>query len=157
MNYTDEYRNQVIQKLLKPGGPSVREMGEDIGIHYSTLYKWIREQKNGHMKKSDKPPRKWPLIQKMAALLEASGKTDDELGHWLREKGLHSEHLERFEEEIKTALSRNETPDLKLKKENKALRKDLDRKDKALAEVSALLVLKKKFQTLLEGREDSLT
>ena len=41
-----------------------------------------------------------------------------------------------------------------LKKENKSLKKDLNRKEKALAETAALLVLKKKAQEIWGGPEE---
>ena len=41
-----------------------------------------------------------------------------------------------------------------LKQENKALKKELDRKDKALAETAALLVLQKKVNILGGNSED---
>ena len=41
-----------------------------------------------------------------------------------------------------------------LKKKNKDLEKELQRKEKALAEAAALLVLKKKLDILTKDRED---
>ncbi len=153
MKYEDEYRNQILQKLLRPGGPSVMEVSSETGIHHATLYKWMREQKNGHMNRSGngKSPRRWSLREKLSALLEAREKPEGDLGLWLRAKGLHGDHLERFEKEIEGALAKAERPDRSAVMENKALKKDLDRKDKTIAEMSALLVLKKKFQTLMDS------
>ena len=72
----------------------------------------------------------------------------DVIGTWLREKGLHSEHLTLWEQEIKDTL-KNEDNALKLenqnlKKKQKELEKELHRKEKALAEMAALMTLKKK-------------
>jgi transposase-like protein len=148
-NYTDEYRDQAVQKLLRPGGPSVRELSEETGVHVATLYKWLREKKNGHMSRKFTTPRKWTLRRKLAALLEARGKSEDELGRWLREQGLHADHLERFAKEIESALEGVEMPDRAMELENRELRKELNLKDKTIAEMSALLVLKKNYRMLL--------
>lgn len=144
-NYSDEYRDQVLQKLMRPGGPGVREISEETGIHAATLYKWIRDKKSGRMSGKRRSPRNWSLMAKQEALLEASKKSDEELGHWLREKGLHSDHLVQFEKQITAALEiADRPPDRTIEIEMKKLKQNVCFKDKIIAELSALLVLKKK-------------
>lgn len=151
MNYTNDYRNRILQRLLKPGGPSAMEISRETGIHHGTLYRWMHEAKNGQMSKRKRSPRNWSLEEKYRALLEAQGQSEEELGRWLREQGLHGDHLKQWEKEIETFLRMSGNSRLKeSEREIKSLRKELERKDKALAEMSALVVLKKKFQKLLE-------
>ena len=74
-------------------------------------------------------------------------KGEEQKGEWLRQHGLHSEHLPLWEQEL-TAVMNNKQSDLnqknaELKKENKRLQKELERKEKALAEAAVLLTLKK--------------
>ena len=95
------------------------------------------------------------LRDKLSLLLEAKGKAEKSLGVWLREKGLHSDKLKVWEEEIRSALEGAEdtSREKELELELKQVRRDLVRKEKALAEMTALVVLKKKALRLF-GEEE---
>ena len=82
---------------------------------------------------------------------------EKETGYWLRKNGLKSEHLKIWEKEIlKMTTSTQYKNEIKnLKKQNFELEKELKTKDKALAEVTALLVLKKKANALFLGEEEN--
>jgi len=80
---------------------------------------------------------------------------EGERGKYLREKGLHSVHIERWKQELIEGLkalrsAKRDSRDKRIKE----LEKELGRKDKALAETAALLVLKKKAQAIWGDRED---
>lgn len=72
---------------------------------------------------------------------------------WCRKRGVFPHHLEQWEKYI-LSLSPPNSSSVKsksfawLKKENTALKKELNRKDKALAETAALLVLRKKADSI---------
>ena len=72
---------------------------------------------------------------------------------WCREKGVFEHQLKQWREAFCSTTepdpreSRAELRELKVKHEQ--LQRDLRRKDRALAETAALLVLQKKFQALL--------
>ena len=80
------------------------------------------------------------------------------MGTWLREKGLHSEHLNLWEQELQDILKDKDTKyreeNARLKKEKRELEKELRRKEKALAEMAALLTLKKKLNEIWGDREE---
>jgi transposase-like protein len=84
---------------------------------------------------------------------------EDGRGEWLRQHGLHSEHLPLWEQEL-TSIMKDKQTDMRndnanLRKENKRLQKENERQKKALAEAAILLTLKKKFQNLfVEDEED---
>ena len=101
-------------------------------------------------------PDDLPPAEKLRLVMEASALSDSELGAFLRQHGIHEAQLEQWR---RTALSALET-EKKSKRRNsheakkiKALERELDRKDKALAEVTALLALKKKLDALLGDEE----
>ena len=107
------------------------------------------------MAKHEKRPQDWTREERLNALLEAAKLSDDELGAWCRQKGLHTHHLEKWRQEFAQEQTRGQDPKTRqLKKEVKELKKELNRKDKALAETSALLVLKKKVDTIWGDNED---
>lgn len=157
MNFTEGFRKAAVKKILMPGGKSVIELSKEIGVSTNALYNWKKkfqdhEEINNLVNKS---PRQWKTEDKVNAVFEAVKLNGENLGRWLREKGLHSDHIKIWESEIKEmASSSKEKAELRaVKKENQELKKDLRKKEKALAEVTALLVLKKKMDLLFADEE----
>jgi len=150
--FTEEFKENIIQKMCMPGGKSNKVLSEEIGVCEQTLYNWRKRiQTNVTMINDERRPKAWKISDKYDTLLETANKPDEEFGRMLREKGLQTTHIELWKQECKSMLSNNE-----YKKENKHLKqinqeqaKEINRKDKALAEVTALLVLKKKAKELL--------
>ena len=94
-------------------------------------------------------------------VLPAAAAGDTGLGELLRREGLHDTDLERFREEVQGAVvagmrtaARGESPDAKRVKE---LEKELRRKEKALAEIAAILVLRKKLSAFFSAAEEGDT
>ena len=79
---------------------------------------------------------------------------DEGLNAFCRAQGLFPHHLEAWQQDFinSTHKSARESSDKSLRDENKQLKKDLQRKEKALAEAAALLVLQKKFQAFWEEK-----
>jgi transposase len=157
MIYAENFKRAMVQKMLMPGGPGVTRLSHEIGVNKQTLYNWrdkFQDMATGSTS-THRSPRQWTQEQKYDALLEAARLTGDELGKWLREKGLRSEHIEKWQHEMKKNLNqgKKDAEIRELKKKNKELERELYRKDKALAEMSALVVLKKKVE-LLWGDEE---
>jgi len=107
-----------------------------------------------------KSPRQWSAEEKFQVVLEAAALSPDELGAFLRRKGLHAAQLEEWRVLATAALANaNKGKGGKRSAESKriaALERELLRKDRALAEVTALLALKKKLEAILgEGEDDT--
>ena len=101
-------------------------------------------------------PKKWSTEKKMDAVIKLKTLNDQEFGEFLRSNGLHSSLVKEWESEMFKGLEstkkgpgrpKKPTELVALEKENKALKKDIRRKDRALAEQSALLILQKKVQS----------
>ncbi|MBW2220997.1 MAG: transposase [Deltaproteobacteria bacterium] len=158
MIYTENFKKAMVQKMLIPGGPGVTRLSREIGVNKQTLYNW--RDKYHHTGTGSAythiSPRQWTEEDKYEALLEAARLTGEDLGKWLREKGLRSEHIEKWQHDMKKNLNqRKRNEEIRdLRKKNKELERELRRKDKALAEMSALVVLKKKVAALW-GDEES--
>ena len=93
----------------------------------------------------------WSAEEKLAALLEYERLGEEERGKYLRGKGLHEAHLERWKKEILEGLKLKPLAGGKNDPQRKriaALEKELRRKEAALAEAAALLVLKKKADAI---------
>jgi transposase-like protein len=93
----------------------------------------------------------------LEALIETAGLSEEELGSWCRGHGLHTHHLAQWRRELageRTGGKASQETLRALQAENRELKKALRRKEKALAETAALLVLKKKAQAIWGERED---
>lgn len=94
-------------------------------------------------------PEDRSAAEKLNAVIKVAGLDETELGTFLRKEGLHEAHLLEWRQQAERALKTpSASPDARLKRENQRLEKELRRKDKALAETAALLVLSKKVRAL---------
>ena len=99
--------------------------------------------------------------QKMELVLKAASLSEELLGSFLRENGLHSAELEQWKVELlgeleEPKITRAERKRLReTEKKNKKLQRELERKNAALAETAALLVLQKKVQALWGEEEEN--
>ena len=175
MSYSEPFKEKMVQKMAGPNARSATSLSEEVGVPQGTLSRWLKQastvpavsKKTTTRKKRRrsptgrraKRPQDWTPQQKLQAVLEAAVLGDDELGEFLRRKGLHEAQLEQWREQLTTAApevfgSRRRakmSPELKRIRE---LEKELLRKDKALAEAAALIVLKKKALAIWGDEDD---
>ncbi len=159
MGHSAEFKASAVQKYLSRGNRTGEEIAREVGISMATIYHWRNQlaRFDGMSKKSK--PHSRSSAEKLKCLIEYDALELEKRGEYLRKQGLHEEHLSVWRKQIDEALSphkksfqeRNEmvAKDKKLQQ----LEKELRRKDQALAEASALLVLKKKAD-LIWGTED---
>ncbi|RAL19955.1 hypothetical protein DL240_13210 [Lujinxingia litoralis] len=94
--------------------------------------------------------------------MEAAGLSEEELGAFLRREGLHEADLVRLRQEVLEAAEKGLSPQKQKaaepeNKELKRVKKELARKEKALAEAAALLVLQGKLKAYFSEDEDDDT
>jgi len=109
--------------------------------------------------KKEKSPHRWSAEERWRVILEASSLSEDDLGAFLRRKGLHVSQLEEWRKSAMESLAVQKSKRRVVSKEMKRIReleKELRRKDKALAEVTALLVLKKKIEAIWGDEDDNI-
>jgi hypothetical protein len=93
------------------------------------------------------------LAERLLALQESHGLEEESLNAWCRERGIFAHDLAQWRAAFcDTDLATNgreESEELRqLRFINAQLQRDLNRKEKALAEAAALLVLQKKYRAL---------
>ncbi len=96
----------------------------------------------------------WTAAQRLLALQQTHGLSGTTLNAWCREKGLFEHQLIAWRDAF-CAITAPDARDTKLalrdlQTRHDVLQRELRRKEKALAEAAALLVLQKKFQALWE-------
>lgn len=150
-NYTEGFKKNAVEALLKPNSGGLRKTSRKFNIPDSTLFGWKKKYaKIDDMKQSNKKLSKdWPPEQKLEALLKTASMNEEELGAYLRSNGLHSSDIDTFKLDALAGFKSVGRPKLDpevngLRKDIKKLEKDIVRKDKALAEYSARVILLKK-------------
>ena len=160
--YSERFRQRMVRRMTGPKAVSATGLAAEVGVRQSTLSRWLREASKVGTVPKEKPaasaaaprrPSDWSPEEKLRALVASASLSDAELGGWLRREGLQEEDLARFRAEALAGMAspksgRSGGADQKRIKE---LERDLKRKDAALAEAAALLVLRKKANALWGG------
>jgi len=168
--YSKAMRDLVIRKVSADNGVTPSALEREFGVSRASVYRWLKAARvEPQLEETDdqpvplpgptkmKRPQDWSAEEKLAAVLEAATLLGEELGAFLRRKGLHDAHLKQWREQMLSGL--NPTPVQAKKKEPESkrvrtLERELRRKEKALAETAALLVLKKKAQDIWGDEDD---
>jgi transposase len=160
MKYSSGFRNNVLKKVLPPSNISIYSVSKETGVADQTIRNWIQKVKDGSLNSSsgELSTLHRNSSEKLNLLLKSRSLKDEELGKWLRENGIHSETLKLWEQEVREMMTDKEKQYKEELKESrykiKELEKELQRKEKALAEVAALLTLKKKADAIWGVKEE---
>lgn len=149
----------VSKALNQSSDETIKEVAQNNGIGYSTLQNWIRmsglrgAKGSSNLKVVEKRPEEWCLAEKLDIIISSNGLSSSNLSALCRRKGIYPHHIEKWKTDFMTERSPSSPKNTKgemtdLRRENKKLKQELRRKEKALAETAALLVLKKKVDTL---------
>jgi len=155
MGYPIQVQEAVIKKVLL-GNKRQHEIAKEFGVGRSTIGKWLKEYKQkGSIKLStkEKRPKDWTAEERLSSLIETGTMSAEKRTAWCRKNGIFIHNLEQWKKDAISAIMPDSNKaqiekERNFKKEIAALKKDLSRKDKALAETAALLVLKKKAQEI---------
>ena len=157
--YSEAFIEQALVKIFSRGGRTVRSVADELNVSYHTLKYWMKRKsvvKGSVSTGQEKRPQDWRAEEQLAALQETHGLAGEALNAWCRERGLFAHHLTSWKAafcvEGKSAAAGSRELRL-LKDENEKLKRELVRKEKALAEAAALLILQKKFRALWEDED----
>ncbi len=159
MNYSIELKRALVKRFLSEPENQIGHFSRENGVPESCLRDWIRQSELGILgvMKRTKYVQNWTFSDKFLAILEYEKLSEEEQGKWLRLRGLKSEKIETWKQELSSMLNQleNQGKNAFENKKIKNLEKELSLKDKALAEVSALLFAKKKLEAIFgENSED---
>ena len=159
--YPAELREHLVERMLGPEKRSACSLARETGVSQTTLSRWNQDARSvASMTRNTndpddppaRPPRRpqdWTPEERLRAVIESSVLSDADLGAWLRREGLHTATLAQWKEAALRGLSGGSGAGADAKR-MKDLERELIRKDKALAEAAALLVLRGKMKALWE-------
>jgi transposase len=151
--------------MVGPSAISATALAKEVGVSQAQLCRWKNKALTmGAMVPDEKPtspksPRAWTAKEKLRLVATAASLEGEALGALLRSEGVHLEQLEAWRQMAEGALAEGAEPKMTsaeakaTKKKVKELERELRRKEKALAETAALLVLKKKMEAFWEEED----
>jgi transposase-like protein len=166
MVHSERFKSRMVAKMVGPQAVSANALSGQVGICQPTLSRWLRQartvpsmtkkSKRSKSRAGTRRPQDWSPEEKLRVVVESRGLADEELGAFLRKEGLHQAQLDEWLTTARSSLSVRKGPK-KASPESKRIReleRELRRKEKALAETAALLVLKKKAQAIWGDEDD---
>ena len=154
----------MLKRMLPPNNVGIRQLSQEEGISEATLYNWRAEArgKGQLMPDADAGPEGWSSRDKFAAVLETAALNEADIAEYCRQRGLFPEQIATWRSACEQANDWERASTTRLgratkeeKKRVKDLERELARKDRALAETAALLVLRKKASAIWGDGEDA--
>jgi len=153
--YGRVFKDKAVARLLPPEGAAIDAVAQELGVSVATLERW-----RGQALSRPARERAWTAAARLEAVLTTASMDEVARGAWCRRSGVYPQELAAWREAATQALADPEdaraTPQQTRvdKRRIKELERDLRRKDKALAETAALLVLSKKLEAIFHQGED---
>jgi len=162
------FKLKVVERALtRTKTETMSQIAQEYGLGYSTVTRWMSQVQQGTLTEpSSIPPAKetspqdWTAQQKWQALVTYDGLDEQAKGPYCRAQGIYSHQLDAWRAAMMSTQDteqrqRDKAEIRSLKGENKRLHRELARKEKALAEAAALMILKKKAAVLFGEGEDN--
>jgi transposase-like protein len=161
--YSEEFRESVVKQMMAPNPVSVSQLVKETGVSDVTLYKWRKDYRNRGLAvpADNSKSEHWSAEDKLAVVIETAALNEVQLSEYCRNKGLYVEQIEQwktaalsgyqYHDQVTKEKARSRQED---KKQIRKLESELRRKEKALAETAALLVLAKKCEAIWGDEEN---
>ena len=135
--------------MSPPNRQDVPQISNELGIHQSTLYKWRSNWRlrGDVVPASEMQPEGWSATEKFTLVVETAGFNATELSSYCLERGLLTEQVDRWRQTgqyanaVLTIAEQKELEKLRAQdqREIKALKKELQRKEKTCQWVSSFV------------------
>ena len=148
------FKQKMVQRLTGKSAVSALQLSRETGVRQQNLSRWLQEARSLPIM-ADKPKlvRMWSVEQKVRVLADACPLDGEELTTYLEREGVQRAEYEQW----RLAIDEGGAASTSTTKRIRQLERELARKEKALAEAAALLILKKKVDTLFGEDEDGDT
>ena len=157
MAYSKELKQSIGAKMLPPNNQSLSQIQQETGIPEGTLKKWRMElrDKGFAAPAGEQKTDQWSTRDKFLIVVETATLSEIEIAEYCRKKGLYVEQIKSWQDNCMQAnggvaqeLALSQRREKEKDKELKQVKKELQRKESALAETAALLVLRKKAEAI---------
>jgi transposase len=153
--YGQAFKNRAVARLLPPESAPAEAVAREVGVSVDTLQRWRSEalaEPTGE--------RIWTAAARLEAVIATAALDEAARSAWCREHGVYRQQLQQWRTSATQALADPEearASPQQTKQDRrriKELEREVRRKDRALAETAALLVLSKKVEAIFNKGED---
>jgi DNA-binding transcriptional MerR regulator len=150
-----KFKERAVARLLPPESADISRVSQELGVSVSTLERWRADALSTPARE-----RVWTAAARLQAVITTASMDEAQRSAWCREQGIFLSDLKSWQEAATAALSQPEegraspAQTREDRKRIKELEREVRRKDKALSETAALLVLSKKVQAILGDGEE---
>jgi transposase len=142
------FKQKMVERLTGKDAVSAQQLAQTMGLKQQTLSRWLQEARSLPVMPISKKGKYRSVEEKARVVIEASRLTGEQLTDYLEREGVSFAVLEQWR------LSLDEAAPKATMKRIRDLERELARKEKALAEAAALLILKKKVEQMSEDADD---
>jgi transposase len=154
--YGQAYKDRIVARLLPPESSSVEAVSREVGVSVTTLERWRAE---ALAKGSGVSSQRWTAAARLQAVITTAAMDEAARSVWCREQGLYPAELDAWKQDAIAGLGEPRAASAAEARQDrrrvKELERELHRKDRALAETAALLVLAKKISAVFHEGEDA--
>ena len=144
-NYSREFNEALVPQIRTRGDRTITSVCEEAGVSRRTATKGVQRCGTGTTYPTSRGHMQWTAEAKLKALVETAGVAEHEVGLYLRREGLYSHQITAWRAEVIAHVETRPTFAKDAREETiRQLEREILRKDKALADASALLILQKK-------------
>ena len=154
--YSEAFKNKAVARLLPPEAVLPEVVAREAGIRVGALLRW-----QGSLPAMSARVRTLPAAARFDAVIATAGMDESSKNAWCREHGVYPAELAQWLTSAAAALAdpepmRASTQQTRQDKNRiKELERDVNRKNAALAETTALLVLAKKLSVIFQVGADA--
>lgn len=148
--FSPVFKSKMVERLIGKDAISARQLQQEVGVPQTTLSRWLEEARSLPRVPPPKRSKTWTVDEKIKILAEAAKLTGEQLSSFLEQQGLRLAEFEQW----RLSLGEEGRSSKAVTNRIRGLERELARKEKALAEAAALLILKKKLQSALGAEDD---
>ena len=143
-------------RLLPPQSASVDEVAREVGVGAQTLQRWLGDALSRPARE-----RAWTAPARLEAVITTASLDEAARSAWCREHGVYPQQLAQWRDSATQALAQPEEARASPQQTRqdrrriKELEREVHRKDRALAETAALLVLSRKLEAVFNNKGEA--
>jgi transposase-like protein len=157
--YGQAYKQRIVARLLPPESSAADVVSREVGVSVATLERWRADALANGAGERGGGGQRWTAVARLEAVIATATMDEATRGAWCREQGLYPAELEAWKRDAIAGLGEPRAASAAAARRDrhrvKELERELHRKDKALAETAALLVLAKKLSAVFRDGEDA--
>jgi len=153
--YGQQFKDKAVARLLPPESAALDMVAREMGVSTGTLERWRDEAQTMPAR-----GRAWSAGARLEAVITTATMNEAVKSAWCREHGVYPTELNKWRVSCTTALADPHDAPASPQatrasaKRIKELEREVLRKDRALAETAALLVLSKKVAAIFNTGGD---